>query len=265
MDPNHPSALWEANAETWTRHVRAGYDVYRDQLNTPAFLAILPPVRGLAGLDIGCGEGANTRKLAQLGARISAIDVAPTFIRHAQATEDANPLGIQYSVADALALPFAEAAFDFAAAFMSMMDMPNPAQALGEAARVLRPGGFFQFSILHPCFVSPVRRVLRDAAGRTTHVELARYFDSIDGELELWKFNTAPQEEQDKVEPFRIQRFHRTLSQWVDAIVAAGLVIEQFHEPTATPELSARFPILEDTRQFPLSLIIRARKPAVSP
>jgi hypothetical protein len=27
---------WEANAETWTRHARAGYDIYRDGLNTPA-------------------------------------------------------------------------------------------------------------------------------------------------------------------------------------------------------------------------------------
>lgn len=33
------AACWEANAETWTRQVRAGYDIYRDHLNTPAFLA----------------------------------------------------------------------------------------------------------------------------------------------------------------------------------------------------------------------------------
>jgi hypothetical protein len=55
---------WEANAETWTRHARAGYDIYRNGLNTPAFLDMLPPVRGLCGLDIGCGEGSNTRELA---------------------------------------------------------------------------------------------------------------------------------------------------------------------------------------------------------
>ena len=51
---------WEENAEAWTRLSRRGYDVYRDHLNTPAFLAMLPDVRGLAGLDIGCGEGNNT-------------------------------------------------------------------------------------------------------------------------------------------------------------------------------------------------------------
>ena len=60
---------WEANAETWARHVRAGNDIYRDGLNTPAFLDMLPPVRGLRGLDIGCGQGSNTRQLARLGRR----------------------------------------------------------------------------------------------------------------------------------------------------------------------------------------------------
>ena len=52
---------WGAIAETWTRHAHAGYDIYRVGLNTPAFLETLPPVRGLSGLDIGCGEGPHAR------------------------------------------------------------------------------------------------------------------------------------------------------------------------------------------------------------
>src|ERR1700723_2924028 len=125
MKPAEVAKFWEANAENLTRFARAGYDVYRDALNTPAFLRILPQVRGLAGLDIGCGEGANTRKLARLGARMQAIDVAPTFVRHAQATEAAAPLGIVYQVANGMELPFDANTFDFATAFMSLMDMPD--------------------------------------------------------------------------------------------------------------------------------------------
>ena len=70
---------WEANAETWTQHARAGYDIYRDGLNTPAFLDMLPPIRGLSGLDVGCGEGSNTREFVRLGATVHAIDVGPTL------------------------------------------------------------------------------------------------------------------------------------------------------------------------------------------
>jgi hypothetical protein len=59
---------WEANAETWARHARAGHDIYRDGLNTPAFLDMLPPVHGLSGLDIGSGEGVeHTRACAARG------------------------------------------------------------------------------------------------------------------------------------------------------------------------------------------------------
>src|SRR5260370_7758370 len=96
---------WEANAETWTRHARAGYDIYRDGLNTPAFLDMLPPVHGLSGLDIGCGEGSNTRELVRLGARLHAIDVAPTFIRYAPHPHRPHPPPPPPLLADAPAIP----------------------------------------------------------------------------------------------------------------------------------------------------------------
>jgi len=133
MNAGEVAACWESNADAWTRHSRAGYDVYRDArdaLNTPAFLALLPPIAGLAGLDIGCGEGTNTRKLALLGARMQAIDVAPTFIRHARETEQAEPLGIDYQLGDAACLKFADGSFDSVTAFMSLMDMADQGQAL---------------------------------------------------------------------------------------------------------------------------------------
>jgi len=254
--------MWEANAETWTRHARTGYDVYRDALNTPAFLAMLPPISGLHGLDVGCGEGSNTRELARLGARLCAIDIAPTFIRHAQATEESDPLGIVFQVADALSLPFGDNAFDFVTAFMSMMDiMPNQGRALRETHRILRPGGFLQFSILHPCFAPPHRRVLRNADRTTRTIEVAGYFDAIDGEVQTWWFETVPQEERERVAPFRTPRFHRTLSGWVEIMCDSGFVIERFGEPSASLELARAEPVAEDTRVAPLFLHFRVRKP----
>jgi ubiquinone/menaquinone biosynthesis C-methylase UbiE len=261
MDPSTVAAHWEANAEAWTRHSRAGYDVYRDALNTPAFLAMLPPIVGLDGLDIGCGEGSNTRQIARLGARMTAIDIAPTFIRHAQESETAEPLGIRYLSGDGMALPFADASFDFATAFMSLMDMPNQSAVLKEANRVLRPGGFLQFSILHPCFVPPRRRNVRDADGEPVAVEIADYFDTTDGKVETWWFSTLPAAERAKVDPFRVPRFHRTLSQWVEMVVGAGLAIEAFGEPRASVEAAAAEPVIADTRVAPIFLHVRARKP----
>lgn len=261
MDASEVAAHWEANAESWTRQVRDGHDVYRDALNTPAFLAMLPAVDGLRGLDIGCGEGANTRRLARLGARMHAIDIAPSFIRHALAAEREETLGISYCVANAAALPFEADSFDFATAFMSLMDMPEQARVLAEAHRVLRPGGFLQFSILHPCFVPPHRRVLRDEANQVTAIEIADYFATAKAWLDVWWFGALPRERRAEVAPFRTPRFHMTLSRWVEIICEAGLLIERFGEPSATEDLARAVPEVADTRVAPLFLHIRARKP----
>jgi 2-polyprenyl-3-methyl-5-hydroxy-6-metoxy-1,4-benzoquinol methylase len=261
MDSNEIAALWEANAETWTRHARAGYDVTRDVLNMPAFVAMLPPVGGLEGLDIGCGEGSSTRELAQLGARMRAIDIAPSFIQYARQAEQATPLGIDFSVGDATCLRFSDASFDFVTAIMSLMDMAGQDQVMKEVHRVLRPGGFLQFSILHPCFAPPHRKVLREEDGTVRGVEVGRYFEETNGRVETWQFATPPLEKRERTAPFRVPRFHRTLTSWVEMICQAGLVIRQFCEPCASIEVAEANPIVADTRVAGLFLHVRAVKP----
>jgi len=58
------AAAWDANAATWVEHVRAGYDLYRDLFTLPAFLGFIPDLDGQRVIDLGCGEGYNTRLLA---------------------------------------------------------------------------------------------------------------------------------------------------------------------------------------------------------
>ena len=135
MDHEEVGRYWDANAEAWTELVRAGYDHYRDGLNTPAFLEMLPEVKDLSGLDIGCGEGHNTRLVAKRGARMTGVDISGTFVRHAVEAEQDEPLGIRYERASAVDLPFEDATFDFATAFMSLMDIPEVGLALKEAFR----------------------------------------------------------------------------------------------------------------------------------
>lgn len=96
MDHKEVGRMWDENAEVWTRLARAGYDVYRDLVNTPAFLEMLPDVTGLEGIDIGCGEGHNTRQVAPRGARMTALDISETFIGHARHAEIDDPLGIRH-------------------------------------------------------------------------------------------------------------------------------------------------------------------------
>lgn len=140
----------------------------------------------MMGLDVGCGDGYNTRLFAGRGARMYAVDIAPTFLRAARAAGRRQPVGIRYVQASGQELPFASGRFDFATAVMSLMDMPCHETALQECHRVLRPRGFLQFWITHPCFSPPHRRLVRSSHGRPSALEVARYFDRVDGEIDRW-------------------------------------------------------------------------------
>lgn len=254
----HPDTrkLWNANAEAWTELSRAGFDVYRDFVNTPAFFAMLPPVAGLLGLDLGCGEGHNTRLLAAAGADVVAIDVSESFIASAVS---ASPRGIRYVLGDGARLPFHSSTFEVVTAFMSLMDVGDPEGTLQEVGRVLKPGGFVQFSVAHPATSTPIRRWVNDEAGRRHALTVGDYF--YEGPLtERWIFGAAPPEVIDRHEPFTITYARRTLAGWIKAVLGAGLAIEAIDEPHADEQTARAHPEVADTRIAPYFLILRARK-----
>jgi ubiquinone/menaquinone biosynthesis C-methylase UbiE len=261
MDHNEVGRLWNQNADAWTRLARAGYDVYRDYLNTPAFLEMLPQVSGLSGLDVGCGEGHNTRLLAKRGARMAALDISEVFIRHAIELEQREPQGIDYHVASAVALPFPDGTFDFVTGFMSFMDIPETEAVVSEARRVLKPGGFLQFSICHPCFDTPHRRNLRDEKGQTYAIEVGDYFRNLEGEVAEWLFGAAPEKAKERWPRFKVPRFTRTLSQWLNLLIDAGFTIERVGEPRPGNEAVRACPEVQDAQVVAYYLHIRVRKP----
>jgi SAM-dependent methyltransferase len=252
--------IWDANATAWVELSRAGYDVYRDLVNTPAFFALLPGVDGLFGLDLGCGEGHNTRLLVEAGADVVALDTTTVFIA-AAATESRR--GIRYVLADGAVLPFADATFNFVAAFMSLMDVADPETTLLEIARVLKPRGFVQFSIVHPATSTRIRRWVDDDQGRREALAIGDYF--YEGPVtETWTFGAAPDELRRHHRPFTVTYARRTLTGWCKAVLDAGLVIEAIGEPTADEATAQRHPEIADTRIVPYFLHVRARKATIA-
>lgn len=260
MDHREAGRYWNDNAQAWTQLSRTGYDLFRDHLNTPAFLEMLPDISGRYGLDIGCGEGHNTRLLAALSARMTAIDFSEVFLHHAQAHEFREPVGIRYVRASAVELPFSDATFDFATAFMSLMEFPETRAALSEAWRVLKPDGFLQFSITHPCFNTTDRKNFHDDNGIPVAVQLGDYFAPCTGQIATWTFGDATEEVRGDLPLFQVPDFRRTLSEWVNLLVECGFQIQAMQEPCPSDDAIARYPKLRPSRIAPLFMHFRANK-----
>jgi SAM-dependent methyltransferase len=255
------ASQWDRNAEVWADQVRNRFDIFREHWNNPAFLEFAGDLHGKTVLDAGCGEGHNTRIFARRGARITGVDLSAKMIEFARAEEAREPLGIRYERASfANMVMFAAGSFDAAVSTMALMDGPDFPGAMWEIARVLRSGGTLAFSILHPCFATKGMGWIRDDAGRAVKFTVADYFND-EAWIEYWKFASAPNASQ--VEEFGVPRFDRTLADYVNPIVAAGLRLEEICEPRA-PELACAL----NPRAFqkyrdhiPLFFYVRASKP----
>ena len=262
MEAEEVRKHWNRNAEAWTQLSRKGYDTYRNYLNTPAFFELLPEVDGLKGLDLGCGEGYNTRLLAERGANVIGLDISSVFVRHAKTFQSLSCHIPEYLIGNAQELPFADACFDFITGFMSFMDIPDTAALLEEVWRALKPGGFLQFSISHPCFDLPLRKNLRDVEGRTYAFEMGGYFQHAEGNVAEWLFSAAPPEAVESMRKFQTPNFNHPLSYWLNTLIQTGFVLEAFAEPRPDDQTVLEQPNIQDAQVIAYFLIIRARKPA---
>jgi ubiquinone/menaquinone biosynthesis C-methylase UbiE len=250
---------WDANANQWSDHVRRGWDAYREHLNNPAFFEMVGDVRGKTLLDAGCGEGYNTRLLARAGARVTGIDLSLRMIELAREEENRGPLDIRYEVASFSDLSlFGDAAFDAVISTMALMDGSDLEGALREFHRVLPPGGDLFFSITHPCFMTRGYNWLRDNEGNKARLLVSDYFDD-EPWLERWQFERAPE----GTAPFAIPVFPRTISDYVNSLVAAGFILREIREPRPSEAACDEHPWLRPWRDHAaLFLHFHAVKPA---
>jgi ubiquinone/menaquinone biosynthesis C-methylase UbiE len=93
-------------------------------------------------LDLGCGAGHTALNIAPKAAEVVAVDVTQEMLDVAAGLARERGLAnVRFERADVLALPFDDATFDLVTSRYSAHHYADPARALAEAARVLRPGG----------------------------------------------------------------------------------------------------------------------------
>ncbi|HEX3331767.1 MAG TPA: methyltransferase domain-containing protein [Gaiellales bacterium] len=103
---------------------------------------LIPAAPGARWLDVACGPGLVARGLAPRVGEVHGVDMTPAMVEVAR--REAASEGIAnavFSVGDATALEFADAAFDGAVTRFSLHHIPVPGRVVAEMARVVRPGG----------------------------------------------------------------------------------------------------------------------------
>ena len=253
---------WDANTEYWLDKVRTGEDVYREFMNKPYYLDMVGDVSGLALLDLACGEGYFSRIFAQSGARVTGIDFSGEMIKAALAEEEREPLRVNYIQADAADLHMLEAgSFDVVCSFMALMDIKDYRGAIREASRVLREGGRFVCIFLHPCFswrrekdgkimVDWERDIRENGLKDYLYLKVYNYFTRHSYEMD-WK-NEETGEAQATIQ------FHRTMTDYVNTLGEAGLLIKGMKEPKpVTDDVPHR---MNKLNRVPHSILIEAVK-----
>ncbi len=255
LGPKHRpmDTSWEGVADWYDKLTDdAGSDQY-ERVIVPGTLRLLDPRPGQHILDVACGQGVLSRRLAELGAHIVGVDSAGSLIESAQRRGSRNE---KYLVGDARDLGALKLdGFDAAACVMALSNMDTVDPVFKGVAATLKPGGAFIFVIVHPAF---------RAAGQTGwgwDAKEGRQYRRVDGYL-------SPGHKRIQMHPGTdpsvvTHTFHRPIQSYVKALADAGLLVAGLEEwpaqrmstsgPRAHEENRAR-------REIPMFLGIRAVK-----
>ena len=174
--------------------------------------------------DIACGEGYLSRFLAQFGPKdVVGIDVSSMLLETARQRSTAANLSFRVDDAQRLGT-FADQSVDIAVSQLAVMDIPDHRALFSSVHRILKPGGRFVFSLLHPCFEGPFHLpdeapVLSDDAGIPIACLARRY--TREG---LWYSGGDGVRGQ-------MGSYHRTLSTYVNDLLKAGFLLRGLYEP----------------------------------
>jgi SAM-dependent methyltransferase len=142
-------ASWDADADEWVERGRilwANEEPLWGIWHVPETdLGLLPSVRGLDAVELGCGTGYVSSWLARRGARPVGVDNSVRQLATARRFQD--EFGIRFPLihADAERLPLPDASFDLAISEYGAAIWCDPYRWIPEAARILRPGGRLVF------------------------------------------------------------------------------------------------------------------------
>jgi len=253
---------WNLNATLWDSVMgNDGNDFFR-QLQFPYILDYLEcgTSQNLAGkriLDLACGNGLLARKLVDLGAMVVGLDFSAELIRLAEGYSPKND-NLYYSVADLTdqgeLKPFMDGSFDIAICNMALFDISDIEVLVQALPKMIKPGGFFIFSLTHPAFNNSSTNKLVEEFDQGELIQ--KYSLKIDKYLSIYEQKGIALNAQKNPQYY----YNRPLSYYFQQFFRQGFVLDRFDEPEfKSAESKSPLSWGNNFREFPPVMIARMK------
>ena len=239
-----PQTSKNANPTSWGG-VAGWYDnllehessTYQSDVVLPNLLRLVNPGPDDHILDLACGQGYFARAFAQLGAKITASDIAPELIAHAKKLEtNATPKTgtrrneIIYHVSPAERIAYlGPRSVNKAMIILAIQNIEHIHSVFAEVSRVLKPGGSFVLVLNHPMF----RAIKRTSWGwdETKDSQQAKQYRRIDAYMsesrEKIDMTPGTNDPRKKIETVS---FNRPLQVYAKSLSKTGFAITRIEE-----------------------------------
>ena len=219
-------AYWDALSPAYHRITRINSRDfhYGPQIPGESRLKILPPLRaGMSALELGCGGAQNSLWLARKGLTCTALDVSEKQLCHARKLAGAEKLEIKFirgTIEDVPRTLRGAGLFEFIHSSHAFEFVDDPCACVENAARLLKPGGTFMLSTVHPVYNGEWTALETD----DENVEWGRFLKNY----------FSPEDDcRDDHGGVKIRSRAYPVSAWFGWLRGAGLDVTQLLEPRA--------------------------------
>lgn len=250
--------LWNQKADFWDAlHGDEGNRFHRELVG-PAVEELLGNCQGECHLDVACGNGVMARRLASLGAAVTAVDFSEGLVARAKARTHSG-IPVRYLVRDATDEPglvsLGEESFDAVVCTMALMDLPVVAPLYRAARRLLKAGGRLVVVTAHPAFNSNNPVFFSELSDEGSILK-RRYGLKLEAYLDVAPVRAVGA----RGEPNPHLYYHRPIQELLNEAFDAGLILDGLVE-RSFPAASDENPALgwSAVPQFPAVLGMRLR------